>query len=147
MPGTRPGMTSLGSIAGVQSQIPDSVFKQPRPSLRGAKATKQSIFPYATTWIASRSLSSLRERYCARRGRAFARPVGSQCGKAMGFATGLSVAPRDIDGLLGAVTPGNRYGLRGAARDIGPVRRCDSRRESMCPIPGNIVCLRVMDIA
>jgi hypothetical protein len=62
MPGTRPGMTSLGSIAGVQSQIPDSVFKQLRPSLRGAKATKQSIFPYATTWIASRSLSSLRER-------------------------------------------------------------------------------------
>jgi hypothetical protein len=29
-------------------------------------------------WIASWSLSSLRERYCARRGRAFARPVGSQ---------------------------------------------------------------------
>src|SRR6266481_8466553 len=62
-------------------------------------------------------------------------------------ATDLSVAPRDIDGLLGAVTPGNRYGLRGAARDIGPVGRRDSRRESMCPIPGNIVCLRVMDIA
>jgi len=36
------------------------------PSLRGAKATKQSSFPHAALWIASRSLSS---------GRAFARPL------------------------------------------------------------------------
>ena len=59
----------------------------------------------------------------------------------------LSVAPHDIDGLLSAVTSGNLYGLRGAARHIGPIRRRDSRRISMGPIPGNIVCIDVMHIA
>jgi len=43
--------------------------------------------------------------------------------------------------------PRNRYGLRGAARHIWSFRRCDSRRISMCPIPGNIICIRVMVIA
>ena len=59
----------------------------------------------------------------------------------------LSVAPHDIDGLLFAVTSGNRYGLRGAARHIGPIGRRDIRRISMCPIPGNIVRVGVMRIA
>jgi hypothetical protein len=46
-----------------------------------------------------------------------------------------------------AVTPGNRGGLRGAARHIGPVRRRDDRRISMGPIPGNIIGRCVTDIA
>lgn len=58
----------------------------------------------------------------------------------------LSVAPHDIDGLLSAVTSRNRYGLRGAARHIRPIGRRDSRRISMRPIPGNIVCVGVMHI-
>jgi hypothetical protein len=57
------------------------------------------------------------------------------------------VAPHDIYGLLFAATPRNRYGLRGAAWHIWPVGRCDSRRISMCPIPGNIICICVADIA
>ena len=57
-----------------------------------------------------------------------------------------SVAPRDVDGLLGAATPGNRYGLRGAARHIGAIRRRDGRRISMGPVPGNIVCVGVTDV-
>jgi hypothetical protein len=59
----------------------------------------------------------------------------------------LSVAPRDTYGLLFAVVPGDRYGLGWAARHIGSVRRGDSRRKPMCPIPGNIICIRVMGIA
>jgi hypothetical protein len=59
----------------------------------------------------------------------------------------LSVAPHDTYGLVSAVMPRKRYGLRGAARHIGSVRRCDGRRISMGPIPGNILCIRVMNIA
>ena len=57
----------------------------------------------------------------------------------------VSEALRDIHGLLFAVMPGNRYRLRGTARHIGSFRRRDSRRVSMCPIPGNII--GVMNIA
>ncbi len=67
------------------------------------------------------------------------RPVSS--------STSPSEAPRDADGLLLAVMPGNRYGLRGAARHIGPFGRHHSRRKSMCPIPGKIICRRVRDVA
>src|ERR1700730_15439256 len=58
----------------------------------------------------------------------------------------ILVTPHDIDGLSLAVTPGNRGGLRGAARHIGAVRTRDDRRISMGPIPGNIIG-RVTDIA
>jgi hypothetical protein len=64
------------------------------------------------------------------------------------------VAANDIYGLLFAVTQRNRYGLRGAARHIcsdnwcrGWFRRTNNRRTSMCPIPRNIICARVMDVA
>lgn len=64
------------------------------------------------------------------------------------------VAANDIYGLLFAVTQRNRYGLRGAARHIcsdnwcrGWFRRTNKRRTSMCPIPRNIICARVMDVA
>jgi hypothetical protein len=57
------------------------------------------------------------------------------------------VAPRDTYGLPFAVVPRHRYVLRGAARHIWSFRRRDSRRISMCPIPGNIMFIRVMDIA
>jgi hypothetical protein len=56
------------------------------------------------------------------------------------------VAPRDIDGLLGAATPGNLHGLRGAARNIGSIGRHDGRRISMGPVPGNIVRIGVVDV-
>jgi hypothetical protein len=59
----------------------------------------------------------------------------------------LSVAPHDIDGLISAVLPRNRYGLRGAARHIGPVGRYDGGRISMGPIPGNIIGIGLTDIA
>jgi hypothetical protein len=57
------------------------------------------------------------------------------------------VAPHHIDGALSAVTRGNRYGFRAAARHIGPIGGRDSRRISMGPIPGNIIGVGVMDIA
>jgi hypothetical protein len=59
----------------------------------------------------------------------------------------LSVAPYDIYGMLSAVIARNRYGLRGTARHIGSFGRRDGRRKSMCPIPGNIMRIGVMDIA
>jgi hypothetical protein len=60
----------------------------------------------------------------------------------------LSIAPHDIYGVLFAVMPaGNRDGLRGAARHIWASRRCDNRRISMGPIPGNIISMRGTDIA
>src|SRR5271156_2822520 len=62
-------------------------------------------------------------------------------------ATTGSVAPRDTDGLLCAAMPGNRDSLGGAARRIGPCRGGDSRRTSMCPIPGNIIGASCVDIA
>jgi hypothetical protein len=79
-------------------------------------------------------------------GRAFARPVGLNPPYRMSRQL-LLVAPHDTYGLLSAVTPGNRDGLGGAARHIGSFRWCDRRRISMCPIPGNIICIRLMDIA
>jgi hypothetical protein len=54
----------------------------------------------------------------------------------------LLVAPHDTYGLLFALTPRNRYGLRGAARHIWSFGRYDNRRVSMCPIPGNIRRIR-----
>lgn len=57
------------------------------------------------------------------------------------------IASHDVDGLLFAVAPRNRYGLRGAALHIGSFRRRDSRRKSMRPIPGNIIGVGVTDIA
>ena len=59
----------------------------------------------------------------------------------------MSVTPHDTYGVLCAVMSRNRDGLRRAGLHIGSVRRCDNRRISMCPIPGNIRCLRVTDIA
>jgi hypothetical protein len=61
--------------------------------------------------------------------------------------TPLLVAPHDIYGLLSAVMPKNRYGLCGAAWHIRPVRRRDSGWIPMCPIPGNIIGICLMDIA
>jgi hypothetical protein len=58
----------------------------------------------------------------------------------------LSVAPHHSDGLVPAAA-GNRYGFGGAARHIGSVRRNDSRRKSMCPIPGNVIRSGITDIA
>jgi hypothetical protein len=58
----------------------------------------------------------------------------------------LLVTPHDVYGLLAAVAPRNRYGLGGATRHIRSVRRYDSRRVSMCPIPGNIVGIGVTNI-
>jgi hypothetical protein len=60
------------------------------------------------------------------------------------------VAANDSYGLLFAVTHRNRYGLRGAARHIWSdnwFRRADNRRISMYRIPGNIICVCVMEIA
>jgi hypothetical protein len=59
----------------------------------------------------------------------------------------LLITPHDIDGALSAVTPGNRYGFRTAARHIGAIGRRDRRRISMCPIPGNIICIGGVGIA
>ena len=59
----------------------------------------------------------------------------------------LSEAPRDIDGLLFAAAPGDRHGLRGAARHMGLFRRGEDRRKSMGPIPGDGICIGVLDIA
>ena len=58
-----------------------------------------------------------------------------------------SIAPHNVDGLLSTVTGGNRYGLRGATRHIGPIGRCYGRRIAMCPIPGHIICIGGADIA
>ena len=54
-------------------------------------------------------------------------------------------ALRDIYGLSFTVMPRHRYGLRGTAWHIWSIGRCDNRRISMCPIPGNII--RVVDVA
>src|SRR5258705_376394 len=59
----------------------------------------------------------------------------------------VSVAPRDVDGSLFAVTSGNRHGFRAAAWHIGPVGRSDSRRKAMRPIPGNVIGVGVVDVA
>lgn len=61
---------------------------------------------------------------------------------------GRLIAPRDIhaDGFLGAFTPRDLDGLPGAFLYIRPVGRCDSRWESMCPIPRDIVGVGVTDI-
>ena len=59
----------------------------------------------------------------------------------------LSVAPHDTYGLLFAVMPGHRHVLGGAARHIRSLRRRHCRRISMCPVPGNIISICVMDIA
>jgi len=56
-------------------------------------------------------------------------------------------APRDIDGLLLAATPGHRYGLGRAARHIGSFRRYGDRRKSMRPIPGDGIGVGVLEIA
>jgi hypothetical protein len=58
-----------------------------------------------------------------------------------------SIATHDIDGLVCAVMAGNCYGLRRALRHIGPVGRRHSRRISVCPIPGNVIGIGVMDIS
>ena len=58
----------------------------------------------------------------------------------------VSVAPRDVDGLLFAITPGNLHGLRAAAWHIGPVGRGDSGRVAMRPVPGDVIRIGVMDI-
>lgn len=57
------------------------------------------------------------------------------------------VASHDIYGLLFAAASRNRHGLRGATLHIGSFRRCDSRRKSMRPIPGNIIGVGVTEIA
>jgi hypothetical protein len=59
----------------------------------------------------------------------------------------FSVAPHHVDGPVSAIAPGDRYGLRGATRHIGPIGGCDRRRISMGPIPGNIICIGGADIA
>jgi hypothetical protein len=58
-----------------------------------------------------------------------------------------SIATHDIDGLVCAVMAGNCYGLRRAFRHIGPVGRRHSRRISVRPIPGDIICVGMMDIS
>jgi Transposase DDE domain len=57
------------------------------------------------------------------------------------------VAPDDIYSLLFAAFPDNRYGLLGTLGHICSFRRYDGRRISVCPIPGNIICIRVMHFA
>ena len=59
------------------------------------------------------------------------------------------VAANDIYGLLFAVSHGNRYGLRGAARDIWShhrLRRPDGIRIPMDRIPRNVIRVRVVNI-
>ena len=56
----------------------------------------------------------------------------------------LSVAPHHADGLVLAVTAADGHILGGAARHIGALRRCHRRRITMRPIPGNVVCDRLM---
>jgi hypothetical protein len=63
------------------------------------------------------------------------------------MSTERLVAPDDIYGLLFATFPGNRYGLLGTLGHIRSLRRYDRRRISVCPIPGNIICVSVMHIA
>jgi hypothetical protein len=57
-----------------------------------------------------------------------------------------SVAPGDVYSVISAATARNRYGLIGTARRIGTIRRYDVRRISMRPIPGNIICVCVVDV-
>jgi hypothetical protein len=92
--------------------------------------------------------------------------VGASAGRLTGFSplrtfcrqrgarNPYLVATNDIYSLLFAVTQRNRYGLHGAVRHIcsgnwcrGRFRRTNKRRTSMCPIPRNIICARVMDVA
>lgn len=62
-------------------------------------------------------------------------------------ATCASIAPHDAYGTLTAVMSGNGYGFRGTTRHIGAIGRDDHRRISMCPIPGNIILVRVLNLA
>jgi hypothetical protein len=63
------------------------------------------------------------------------------------IASAVLVAPHDIDGFVRPVTLMESESLHRAVRHIGPVGRSDIRRKAMGPIPGNIVCLGVTDIA
>lgn len=56
----------------------------------------------------------------------------------------MSVAPHHADGLVLAVTAADGHILGGTARHIGSLRRCHRRRITVRPIPGNIVCDRLM---
>jgi hypothetical protein len=79
--------------------------------------------------------------------------TASNCGamlfqaRSNGFFNPRSVAPYDIDGLLLAVTSGNRDGLRGATRHIGSITGGDRRRISVRPIPGHVMGIGVVHIA